>query len=54
MEEEPLQHWNTKQFGNAKNEGEATDDDGGKANESSTLLDNVQIHVVEACWDEVY
>ena len=52
MEKELLQYCIAKEYGNSRNHDDATNDDGGETNASSTLLNNLQ-PPVEAYWDEV-
>ena len=53
MEKELLLYYVVKlYYGNARNDGDATNDNWGEMNVLSTLLYNLQI-AVEACWDEV-
>ena len=52
MEKELLRYCDAQEYGNARNDGDTTHEDGGLTNASSAMLDNVQ-PPVEACWDEV-
>jgi hypothetical protein len=52
MEKELLRYCYAKEYGNARNDGDTTNEDGGEINASSTMLNNLQ-PPVEAYWDEV-
>ncbi len=53
MEKELLRHCIAKEYGNTRNDGVVTNEDGRDTNESSsTLLSNLQ-PPVEAYWDEL-